>query len=110
MARTSAVSDEGSCTASTSSRRSDRFLKGLEQASRVTFVSHVHPDPDSLGSMMGLSHLVESCLGIPTRLTRDGLISRLRAPDHGGGGRGFFHRDFRARINAAGLGALHVLR
>lgn len=25
---------------------------------------------------MGLSHLVENCLGIPTRLTRDGLISR----------------------------------
>ena len=42
----------------------------------VTFVSHVHPDPDSLGSMMGLAHLVETCLGKPTRLTRDGLISR----------------------------------
>jgi len=26
--------------------------------------------------MMGLAHLVESCLGIPTRLTRDGHISR----------------------------------
>jgi nanoRNase/pAp phosphatase (c-di-AMP/oligoRNAs hydrolase) len=57
-------------------RPSDRFLAGLENASRVTFVSHVHPDPDSLGSMMGLSHLVESCLGKPTRLTRDGPISR----------------------------------
>src|SRR6202030_4130085 len=42
----------------------------------VTFVSHVHPDPDSLGSMMGLAHLVETCLGKPTRMTRDGLISR----------------------------------
>src|SRR5689334_20432247 len=57
-------------------RRSDRFLAGLESASRVTFVSHVHPDPDSLGSMMGLAHLVEACLGKPTRLTRDGLINR----------------------------------
>src|SRR5271154_6959716 len=57
-------------------RRSDRFLDGLKDASRVTFVSHVHPDPDSLGSMMGLAHLVEVCLGKPTRLTRDGLISR----------------------------------
>lgn len=57
-------------------RRSDRFLAGLADASRVTFVSHVHPDPDSLGSMMGLAHLVETCLGKPTRLTRDGLISR----------------------------------
>jgi nanoRNase/pAp phosphatase (c-di-AMP/oligoRNAs hydrolase) len=36
----------------------------------------VHPDPDSLGSMMGLAHLVEACLEKPTRLTRDGLISR----------------------------------
>ena len=44
-------------------RRSDRFLDGLKDASRVTFVSHVHPDPDSLGSMMGLAHLVEVCLG-----------------------------------------------
>jgi nanoRNase/pAp phosphatase (c-di-AMP/oligoRNAs hydrolase) len=57
-------------------RRSDRFLEGLQDANTVTFVSHVHPDPDSLGSMMGLAHLVESCLGKPTRLTRDGLISR----------------------------------
>jgi nanoRNase/pAp phosphatase (c-di-AMP/oligoRNAs hydrolase) len=57
-------------------RRSDRFLEGLKDATAVTFVSHVHPDPDSLGSMMGLAHLVETCLGKPTRLTRDGLISR----------------------------------
>jgi nanoRNase/pAp phosphatase (c-di-AMP/oligoRNAs hydrolase) len=58
------------------SRRSDLFLAGLEDAASVTFVSHVHPDPDSLGSMLGLAHLVETCLGKPTRLTRDGLISR----------------------------------
>src|SRR4051812_48129691 len=57
-------------------RFSDRFLAGLRSASRVTFVSHVQPDPDSLGSMLGLAHLVESCLCIPTRLTRDGLVSR----------------------------------
>src|SRR5262249_11907320 len=48
----------------------------LREATAVTFVSHVHPDADSLGSMMGLAHLVESCLERPTRLTRDGLISR----------------------------------
>src|SRR3954465_11119038 len=60
----------------TITRRSDRFLDGLAQFTRVSFVSHVHPDPDSLGSMMGLAHLVENCLGLPTRLTRDGLISR----------------------------------
>jgi nanoRNase/pAp phosphatase (c-di-AMP/oligoRNAs hydrolase) len=57
-------------------RRSDRFLEGLQNARSVTFVTHVHPDPDGLGSMMGLAHLVETCLGKPTRLTRDGLISR----------------------------------
>src|SRR5262249_49559747 len=56
--------------------RSDRFLAGLADASLVTFVSHVHPDPDGLGSMMGLAYLVETTLGKPTRLTRDGLISR----------------------------------
>src|SRR5437764_846706 len=57
-------------------RRSDRFLNALKDATCVSFVSHVHPDPDSLGSMMGLSHLVETCLGKPTRMIRDGLISR----------------------------------
>jgi nanoRNase/pAp phosphatase (c-di-AMP/oligoRNAs hydrolase) len=58
------------------SRRSQRFLDGLADFRSVTFVSHVHPDPDSLGSMMGLAHLVETCLEKPARLTRDGLISR----------------------------------
>jgi nanoRNase/pAp phosphatase (c-di-AMP/oligoRNAs hydrolase) len=57
-------------------RRSDRFLAGLKDVDSVTFVSHVHPDPDSLGSMLGLAYLVEKCLGKRTRLTRDGLISR----------------------------------
>src|SRR4051812_35691048 len=57
-------------------RRSDRFLEGLSDASRVTFVSHIHPDPDSLGSMLGLAHLVETCLCKPTRITRDGPVSR----------------------------------
>jgi nanoRNase/pAp phosphatase (c-di-AMP/oligoRNAs hydrolase) len=51
-------------------------LAGLHNASRVTFVAHIHPDPDAIGSMMGLAHLVETCLGKPTRLTRDGLINR----------------------------------
>ena len=75
MARRSAEPD--SCNGKTTGlRRSDRFIAGLASAARVTFVSHVHPDPDSLGSMMGLAHLVETKLGLPTRLTRDGLISR----------------------------------
>ncbi len=57
-------------------RRSDKLLAGLEPFRRVTFVSHVHPDPDSLGSMVGLAHLVEACTGKATRLTRDGAICR----------------------------------
>src|SRR5579871_6424105 len=74
MARRSADSGLNGKVAPT--RRSDRFLAGLKEAATVTFVSHVHPDPDSLGSMMGLAHLVETRLNKPTRLTRDGLISR----------------------------------
>lgn len=57
-------------------RRSDRFLAGLEEADRVVFVSHLHPDPDGLGSMLGLAHLVETKLELPTVLTQDGPISR----------------------------------
>lgn len=57
-------------------RRSDRFLTGLAEFSRVTFVSHVHPDPDSLGSMVGLGYLIESCLGLSACLTLDGQVCR----------------------------------
>jgi nanoRNase/pAp phosphatase (c-di-AMP/oligoRNAs hydrolase) len=57
-------------------RRSDRFLSGLDDADRVVLVSHIHPDPDGLGSMLGLAHLVETKLDIPTLLTQDGPISR----------------------------------
>jgi len=74
MARRSA--DSGLNGRTNGMRRSDRFLAGLVNARSVTFVSHVHPDPDSLGSMLGLAHLVETCLQKPPRLTRDGLISR----------------------------------
>lgn len=77
MARRSAEAVvNGKATDGRPVRRSDRFLAGLREAASITFVSHVHPDPDSLGSMLGLAHLVEACLGKPTRLTRDGLISR----------------------------------
>jgi len=69
--------DSGVNGRATLSRRSDRFLAGLEEFDLVTFVSHVHPDPDSLGSMLGLAHLVETCVGKPTRLTRDGPIRRV---------------------------------
>lgn len=42
----------------------------------MAFVSHVQPDPDSIGSMLGLAHLVETCLNKTTVLTCDGLIGR----------------------------------
>lgn len=81
MARRGADSDGSSSTsggksATTGFRRSDRFLTGLHAADRVVFVSHIQPDPDGLGSMLGLAHLVESRFGKPTVITQDGLISR----------------------------------
>ncbi|HVL12035.1 MAG TPA: DHH family phosphoesterase [Gemmata sp.] len=75
MARRSAEPDSSS-RSSTGLRRSDRFLIGLHEAERVVLVSHVNPDPDALGSMLGLAHLVESRLGKPTLLTRDGIVGR----------------------------------
>lgn len=74
MART--ISNNGSLGKTTRSKCSDRFLAGLDDAELITLVSHVNPDPDSLGSMLGLAHLIEKVLGKPTRLTRDGLIGR----------------------------------
>src|SRR5262249_47233838 len=74
MARYSADSERNG--RATLTRCSDRFLAGLTDATRVTFVAHVQLDPDGLGSMMGLAHLVETCLDKPTRLTRDGFIYR----------------------------------
>jgi nanoRNase/pAp phosphatase (c-di-AMP/oligoRNAs hydrolase) len=70
------IDDAGATGSLALNRRSDRFLAGLTAATSVTFVSHIHPDPDSLGSMLGLAHLVEVCLGKPTRMTRDGQIYR----------------------------------
>lgn len=75
MARRCADS-EGGGTKNNGPCSSERFLAGLANARTVSFVTHVHPDPDSLGSMLGLAHLVEQRLGLPTRLTQDGLISR----------------------------------
>ncbi len=78
MARRSADVDNGTDPKSpaTGLRRSDRFLLGLDTFDRVVFVSHVQPDPDGLGGMLGLAHLVETRLGKPTVITRDGLINR----------------------------------
>ena len=76
MARKSAGLAPGGQLPCVGLRRSDRFLASLRDVDRVVFVSHVNPDPDSLGSMLGLSRLVAARLGKPTLLTRDGLINR----------------------------------
>lgn len=74
--RRSAEAGPDGCSSTMPRRRSSRFLAGLENARRVTLVSHVQPDPDCLGSMVGLAFLVDSCLGIPCQLTCDGQIFR----------------------------------
>ena len=56
--------------------KSERFLRGLTDYEGVVLVSHVHPDPDSMGSMLGLAHLLETKLRLPIKLTRDGFIGR----------------------------------
>ncbi len=66
----------GQVKTSSAPRRSDRFLSGLSDFQAAVIVSHVHPDPDSLGSMVGLAHLIETCVGIPVQITRDGPICR----------------------------------
>ncbi len=76
MARRSADPDSSLTRSSVGLRRSDRFLAGLQDTERVVFISHVNPDPDALGSMLGLAQLVENRLGKPTLITRDGLIGR----------------------------------
>lgn len=55
---------------------SERLLRLLADFQGVILISHVHPDPDSLGSMCGLAHLIREKLRVPSRLTRDGPIGR----------------------------------
>src|SRR5260370_282067 len=55
---------------------SHRLLQSLEDFPGVVLVSHVHPDPDSLGCMMGLAYLIKKKLKKPSILTRDGFIGR----------------------------------
>lgn len=61
---------------STTTSRSDRFLRSLQKAQGVILASHVHPDPDSLGAMMGLRFLVQEKLGLASCLCQDGFIGR----------------------------------
>ncbi len=57
--------------------RSERLLAALAPFARVVAVSHVNPDPDSLGSMLGIKALVEASQpGKPVILTVNGMIAR----------------------------------
>ena len=57
--------------------RSERLLAALAPFARVVAVSHVNPDPDSLGSMLGIKALIEASQpGKPVILTVDGMIAR----------------------------------
>lgn len=53
-----------------------KLLERLEEYKGIILVSHVHPDPDSLGSMLGLAHLFKKKLKKNSILTRDGFIGR----------------------------------
>ncbi len=55
---------------------SERFLAGLKSFQSATLISHVNPDPDSLGCMLGIAHLVTGRAGLPVRMVRDGFIGR----------------------------------
>lgn len=57
-------------------RPSDHFLRGLKNYSGVILISHVHPDPDSIGSMLALAYLINNRLHLPTIITQDGFIGR----------------------------------
>ena len=55
---------------------SHKLLECLDEYKGVILVSHVHPDPDSLGSMLGLAYLFKKKLKKNSILTRDGFIGR----------------------------------
>jgi nanoRNase/pAp phosphatase (c-di-AMP/oligoRNAs hydrolase) len=62
--------------ASDPQRRSEAFLRGLRSYSGVILISHVHPDPDSIGSMLALAYLINNRVHLPTIITQDGFIGR----------------------------------
>lgn len=58
------------------SGKSERLLRALAKHEGVVLLSHVHPDPDSLGSMLGLKFLIKTRLKLPVTMVRDGFIGR----------------------------------
>src|SRR5262245_38469692 len=59
-----------------SSCMSPKFLEALDGYTGFVLVSHVHPDPDSLGSMVALAYLIKKKLKKSCVLTQDGFIGR----------------------------------
>jgi nanoRNase/pAp phosphatase (c-di-AMP/oligoRNAs hydrolase) len=58
-------------------QRSERLLASVAPFRNIVVVSHVHPDPDALASMLGLKALIEHCQpGKSVILTYDGMIAR----------------------------------
>ncbi len=55
---------------------SHKLLEVLDEYDAVVLVSHVHPDPDSLGCMLALQHLIRKTLKKNSILTQDGFIGR----------------------------------
>ncbi|HMO35629.1 MAG TPA: DHH family phosphoesterase, partial [Gemmatales bacterium] len=55
---------------------SQKLLDQLQDYTGIVLVSHVHPDPDSLGSMLGLAYLFKKKLKKNSIITRDGFIGR----------------------------------
>jgi nanoRNase/pAp phosphatase (c-di-AMP/oligoRNAs hydrolase) len=57
--------------------KSEPLLAALGPFARIVLVSHVNPDPDALGSMMGLEALITARLpGKTVTKTLDGIIAR----------------------------------
>lgn len=71
-----AAEKNGDKSGERSNLRSDRFLRAVGKHKGAVLISHVHPDPDSLGAMLGLRFLIQEKLGLPSVLCRDGLIGR----------------------------------
>ena len=54
--------------------RTEQLVKLLEGRKRLLVWTHTHPDPDALGSAMGLRHLVKEKLGMESDF---GLVGRV---------------------------------
>ena len=54
----------------------ERFRAALPAGGRLVLCTHRHPDPDGLGAMVGLQHLLQEGLGLEADLVLEGRIRR----------------------------------